>query len=108
MQPQDGRRTSMIPFSSIRTVTVGFGFAPNLLTPPSAGARGLMQTTTVPSCNHRRWGISPRPENVHRRDCPGDTIDLDADTTSFKHGVVNFRSHEPPLGYAQRNDDKEA
>jgi hypothetical protein len=27
------------PFSFIRTVTVGFGFAPNLLTPPLWGGR---------------------------------------------------------------------
>ena len=34
-----------VPFSSIRTMTVGFGMTPNLLTPPmtSAGARGLMR-----------------------------------------------------------------
>ncbi len=93
------------PFSSVRTVTVGFGFAPNLLTPPkcSTGARGLMRDSVVWSDpathsaaqppdryhlwvvrrgsgwlgnsasadntivrNHRRWGLSPRPENVCR------------------------------------------
>jgi hypothetical protein len=34
-----------VPFSSIRTVTVGSGLAPDLLTPPqtAAGARGLMR-----------------------------------------------------------------
>ena len=50
-----------IPFSSIRTMTVGSGMTPDLLTPPKvmAGARGLRRHWR----NHRRWGLPPRPEN---------------------------------------------
>src|SRR5262245_12815315 len=56
-----GRRK---PFSFIRTVTVGFGIAPNLLTLPlrrEEGARGLGLRHP-----YRRWGFSPRPENIGR------------------------------------------
>src|SRR6478752_6258190 len=52
------------PFSFIRTLTVGFGIAPNLLTLPQRlkeGARGL--GLPYP---YRRWGLSPRPENISR------------------------------------------
>jgi hypothetical protein len=52
------------PFSFIRTLTVGFGFAPNLLTLPpfrEEGARGLGRRRP-----YRRWGLSPRPENIGR------------------------------------------
>jgi len=35
------RPTINVPFSSIRTVTVGFGIAPNLLTPPIDDRRAL-------------------------------------------------------------------
>jgi hypothetical protein len=51
------------PFSFIRTLTVGFGIAPNLLTLPlkqnEEGARGLGQLRL-----YRRWGVAPRPENA--------------------------------------------
>ena len=52
------------PFSFIRTMTVGFGFTPNLLTlflrfPEEEGARGLGLLRL-----YRRWGLSPRPENI--------------------------------------------
>jgi hypothetical protein len=59
------------PFSFIRTLTVGFGIAPNLLTllpnefprgiSGEEGARGLGLVHP-----YRRWGISPRPENINR------------------------------------------
>src|SRR6201746_276166 len=51
------------PFSFIRTLTVGFGIAPNLLTLPQGeeGARGLGLRHP-----YRRWGLSPRPENIGR------------------------------------------
>jgi hypothetical protein len=55
------------PFSFIRTLTVGFGFTPNLLTlfskgiPGKEGARGLGLLHP-----YRRWGFSPRPENIGR------------------------------------------
>jgi hypothetical protein len=51
------------PFSFIRTLTVGFGITPNLLTLPQReeGARGLGQIDP-----YRRWGLSPRPENISR------------------------------------------
>ena len=54
------------PFSFIRTVTVGFGFAPNLLTLPFSpfglfrGRRSRAWADRL----YRRWGISPRPENI--------------------------------------------
>src|SRR3954471_12972479 len=55
------------PFSFIRTLTVGLGIAPNLLTlfpgekkyPGEPGARGLGLLHP-----YRRWGLSPRPENI--------------------------------------------
>src|ERR1700716_2404186 len=49
------------PFSFIRTLTVGFGITPNLLTLPriEEGARGLGLRHP-----YRRWGLSPRPENI--------------------------------------------
>jgi len=49
--------------SSIRTLTVGPGISPDLLTPACRrmqGARGLADTRSA----YRRWGISPRPEDV--------------------------------------------
>jgi len=55
------------PFSFIRTLTVGFGITPNLLTlfpkgiPREEGARGLGLIHP-----YRRWGLSPRPENIGR------------------------------------------
>jgi hypothetical protein len=55
------------PFSFIRTFTVGFGIAPNLLTlfpkgiPKEKGARGLGLLRL-----YRRWGFPPRPENIGR------------------------------------------
>jgi len=59
-------RSSQNPFSFIRTVTVGSGIAPDLLTRPGFssrnGARGLAEP--LPVSAYRRWGISPRPENV--------------------------------------------
>jgi len=45
-------------FSSIRTVTVGFGFRPNLLTLAAWAAR-RSRARRKPA--YRRWGISPRP-----------------------------------------------
>ncbi len=47
--------------SLIRTVTVGFGFSPNLLTSSqnTRSARGLSGLWP----EYRRWGFSPRPEN---------------------------------------------
>src|SRR3954464_8666339 len=55
------------PFSFIRTRTVGLGIAPNLLTlfprtfSRKRGARGLRLLHP-----YRRWGLSPRPENISR------------------------------------------
>src|SRR6516164_10325473 len=52
------------PFSFIRTVTVGFGIAPNLLTPPPRERRRSRARAAFPIRRpYRRWGISPRPEN---------------------------------------------
>ena len=49
----------LLPLSFIRTMTVGSGIAPDLLTPTMSGARGLMGHPI-----YRRWGMSPRPESV--------------------------------------------
>ena len=55
------------PFSFIRTLTVGFGIAPNLLTlrllelQEKKALAGLGLSTL-----YRRWGFSPRPENIGR------------------------------------------
>jgi hypothetical protein len=56
--------------SSIRTVTVGSGFAPDLLTPrrpmlPDVLPRALAGSS-LRDCatTYRRWGISPRPEDA--------------------------------------------
>src|SRR5262245_17931639 len=52
-----------VALSFIRTVTVGPGIAPDLLTPRlvTAGARGLERRTAR---LYRRWGLPPRPENA--------------------------------------------
>src|SRR5690606_30207655 len=60
------------PSSFIRTMTVGSGIRPDLLTPGNGfgrhrGARGLVVTPGPDdrlSATYRRWGIAPRPEDV--------------------------------------------
>jgi hypothetical protein len=48
--------------SFIRTMTVGPGIAPGLLTLHLSGsARGLLDFS-----RYRRWGLSPRPENTSK------------------------------------------
>jgi hypothetical protein len=51
------------PFSFIRTLTVGFGITPNLLTLPQGLRKALAGLGFRP---YRRWGLSPRPENIGR------------------------------------------
>jgi len=51
------------PFSFIRTLTVGLGFAPNLLTLPLLEGRRSRAWAHRP---YRRWGLPPRPENIGR------------------------------------------
>jgi hypothetical protein len=53
------RNAQLFSFSFIRTLTVGPGITPDLLTLPMEGARGLQAFAL-----YRRWGITPRPENV--------------------------------------------
>jgi len=50
--------------SFIRTVTVGTGITPVLLT--RTPARACIRRSRAPEIAHsyRRWGISPRPENA--------------------------------------------
>jgi hypothetical protein len=62
------RADAFIPLSSIRTVTVGFGIAPNLLTLPAEAAKRSRACAIARA--HRRWGLSPRPENVRPGACP--------------------------------------
>src|SRR5450631_2408926 len=54
------------PFSFIRTLTVGFGIAPNLLTlfRREQAKKALAGLGRVHP--YRRWGLSPRPENIGR------------------------------------------
>ncbi len=54
-----------IPLSSIRTVTVGSGIAPDLLTSPMLD--GERSRACAIARAYRRWGVPPRPENVYRR-----------------------------------------
>jgi hypothetical protein len=67
--PREKAREASRPFSFIRTLTVGFGIAPNLLTllpqgySTGGGAKALAGLGFRP---YRRWGISPRPENIGR------------------------------------------
>jgi len=49
-------------FSFIRTVTVGSGIAPDLLTLSAHDQKALAGWGRGP---YRRWGLSPRPENGH-------------------------------------------
>jgi hypothetical protein len=61
--PREMRRSQ--PFSFIRTLTVGFGITPNLLTLfPKAGKKALAGLGF--GYPYRRWGLSPRPENIGR------------------------------------------
>jgi len=46
------------PFSFVRTMTVGPGFAPGLPLPRGRGPRAVS-----PCEIHRRWGLAPRPES---------------------------------------------
>jgi hypothetical protein len=67
--PQTTSRNALrqiLPFSSIRTVTVGFGIAPNLLTLPVLTSK--RSRAYAISRHHRRWGLPPRPENDRRQD----------------------------------------
>src|ERR1700733_4440275 len=57
--------TTDIALSSIRTLTVGPGISPGLLTPPPDQEDGRSRADAIPR-HHRRWGLSPRPENA----CP--------------------------------------
>ena len=50
------------PFSSIRTVTVGSGITPDLLT--LHGRRSRAGDARMARPHHRRWGLAPRPENT--------------------------------------------
>src|SRR6476659_1312717 len=75
------------PFSFIRTLTVGFGITPNLLTlllKGEEGARGLGLRHP-----YRRWGFSPRPENIGRPEwttCQGIWPNTGASASTFGMG----------------------
>src|SRR5471030_1057307 len=76
------------PFSFIRTLTVGLGITPNLLTlllkgiPGEEGARGLGRLHP-----YRRWGLSPRPENIAAR------IERPATTMPKRRGASKRHSY---------------
>jgi hypothetical protein len=53
-------------FSSIRTVTVGSGVSPDLLT-FLPWMKEAFAGSPVARPGYRRWGFSPRPENKHGR-----------------------------------------
>src|ERR1044071_5241783 len=93
--PRANVRGHRKPFSFIRTVTVGFGIAPNLLTlllGREEGARGLGL------CHpYRRWGFSPRPENIGRPEwttCLKNMTNAGASASTF--GMGNRHVPMPP------------
>ena len=55
----------------IRTMTVGPGITPGLLTLPTHTAQAVRVTKRSRAMriarNYRRWGVTPRPENVATR-----------------------------------------
>src|SRR5262245_12874562 len=55
-QPRSAAGRQRTPFSFIRTVTVGLGLSPSLLTPPDTNRRALAGSCKV-SCKYRRWGL---------------------------------------------------
>jgi hypothetical protein len=62
---QQPSRSQSIPLSSIRTLTVGLGISPNLLTLPALSSGQALAGFEGPKGHrYRRWGLSPRPENV--------------------------------------------
>src|ERR1700674_2660308 len=86
------RPAKIIPLSFIRTVTVGVGVAPTLLTPPkSSGRRSRAEAIAR---HHRRWGLPPRPENVRRR----------AETAAAPTHLGRFRRRRNPLSIGERDD----
>jgi len=60
----NGQKRSLTSFSFIRTLTVGSGVAPDLLTLPSPSEDQALAGLEFPP--YRRWGVSPRPENECR------------------------------------------
>jgi hypothetical protein len=65
MRQAHGARPGAKPSSFIRTVTVGSGIRPDLLTLRcTGGARGLAWAVVDSDLAYRRWGIAPRPEDV--------------------------------------------
>src|SRR6476659_6131586 len=87
VSPRANREGCRKPFSFIRTVTVGFGITPNLLTlllGREEGARGLGLRHP-----YRRWGFSPRPENIGRPEwttCQGIWPNTGASASTFGMG----------------------
>jgi hypothetical protein len=64
--PREKAREASRPFSFIRTLTVGFGITPNLLTLLPEGIPRGKALAGLGFRPYRRWGISPRPENIGR------------------------------------------
>ena len=60
------QRLTVSRCSFIRTVTVGSGIEPDLLTLALAINQATARRSRAPATNrsYRRWGISPRPENA--------------------------------------------
>jgi hypothetical protein len=63
--------THAVPFSFIRTMTVGPGIKPGLLTFAFQAARSQTRITkrsratrSIKLRDYRRWGVAPRPENL--------------------------------------------
>ncbi|ABF11621.1 hypothetical protein Rmet_4759 (plasmid) [Cupriavidus metallidurans CH34] len=53
------------PSSFIRTLTVGPGLSPDLLTPRGERGRSRARDNApLAPATYRRWGIAPRPEDV--------------------------------------------
>jgi len=49
--------------SLIRTITVGSGMTPDLLTSATAERSRAGSASMACRLHHRRWGVAPRPEN---------------------------------------------
>jgi len=81
--------------SSIRTVTVGSGFSPDLLTSPDFGERSRARLRKT----YRRWGIAPRPEGHCASDTP-DVGDATPDVAAGERGIVIAKNRPGPLGTA--------
>jgi len=77
LREPDGHAVSNT-LSLIRTITVGSGITPDLLTSATAERSRAGSTGRAQKLHHRRWGVAPRPEN---------------DAASGRRGGAQYREH---------------